>query len=451
MCPKGDDPITPASGSQVDRRIVVTTTAGSSSALVGTFKLKFAGWETEFPADATGQDATTCAAWFALLGNIASATCTVGTMDATKKTQVYTITITGYVPQGAQNNIHTFDTNPALTLFTCDMTGVTSANTPGCAVTSSVTMTKEFEYCSRRGICNFVTGECACFKGWAGATCAEFAAGKPCSTSASPQGDKAAATTCSGHGVCHAGQCVCHPDFTGKSCGMTKQCPRGAGKQRLECSGRGSCWLGKCICRPGSTGLDCGEMLPCDCSGHGACHASSAGGCVCHPGWTGTNCATEEVCPDDCSGNGVCNDGSCFCFKGYAGDSCAFSVEDGKEAERRKNCVNPDVGDDPAALARVPKIRSKETGGESPAPCSGHGVCGYEMSPAPGSGKAYGRCLCMPGYLGDYCEEEIKCPNDCLGHGTCVAGKCKCRYGYSGEGCQDVIVGVHLCPDDLAG
>jgi hypothetical protein len=303
--------------------------------------------------------------------------------------------------------------------------------------------------CSKNGLC--VRGECACFKGWAGATCAEFAAGKPCSTSASPQGDKAAATTCSGHGVCHAGQCVCHPDFTGKSCGMTKQCPRGAGKQRLECSGRGSCWLGKCICRPGSTGLDCGEMLPCDCSGHGACHASSAGGCVCHPGWTGTNCATEEVCPDDCSGNGVCNDGSCFCFKGYAGDSCAFSVEDGKEAERRKNCVNPDVGDDPAALARVPKIRSKETGGESPAPCSGHGVCGYEMSPAPGSGKAYGRCLCMPGYLGDYCEEEIKCPNDCLGHGTCVAGKCKCRYGYSGEGCQDVIVGVHLCPDDCSG
>ena len=174
MCPKGDDPITPASGSQVDRRIVVTTTAGSSSALVGTFKLKFAGWETEFPADATGQDATTCAAWFALLGNIASATCTVGTMDATKKTQVYTITITGYVPQGAQNNIHTFDTNPALTLFTCDMTGVTSANTPGCAVTSSVTMTKEFEYCSRRGICNFVTGECACFNTYSDSACSTY-------------------------------------------------------------------------------------------------------------------------------------------------------------------------------------------------------------------------------------------------------------------------------------
>ncbi len=303
--------------------------------------------------------------------------------------------------------------------------------------------------CSKNGLC--VRGECACFKGWTGATCSEFADGKPCSTSASPQGDKAATATCSGHGVCHSGQCVCHPNFTGKSCGMTKQCPRGAGKKRLECSGRGECWLGKCICRPGSTGRDCGKMLPCDCSGHGACHASSAGGCVCHPGWTGTNCATEEVCPDDCSGNGVCNDGSCFCFKGFAGDSCAFSVEDGKEAERRKNCINPSVGDDPAALALVPKVMSKETGVESPAPCSGHGVCGYGMSPAPGEDKSFGRCLCMPGYLGDYCEDEIKCPNDCLGRGTCVAGKCKCRFGYSGDGCQQVIVGASMCPDDCSG
>ena len=294
--------------------------------------------------------------------------------------------------------------------------------------------------CSKNGLC--VRGVCECFNGWGGETCSKFVSGKPCSASSKDQKE-----TCSGHGVCHAGQCVCHPNFVGKSCSLAKQCPRGAGKKRLECSGRGECWLGKCICRPGSTGANCGELLPCDCSGHGACHESSAGGCVCHPGWTGTNCATQETCPDDCSANGVCNDGACFCFKGYAGDSCAFSVEDGREAERRKNCINPD----PSVSSNIPKIVNKETGQESPAPCSGHGVCGYDMSPVPGGDKAYGRCLCMPGYLGEFCEEEKKCPQNCLGRGTCVAGHCKCRYGYSGKTCEDVIMGVDMCPEKCSG
>lgn len=32
-------------------------------------------------------------------------------------------------------------------------------------------------------------------------------------------------------------------------------------------------------------------------------------------------------CPNDCSGNGLCEDGACFCRPGFTGDSCSSSVD----------------------------------------------------------------------------------------------------------------------------
>lgn len=220
-----------------------------------------------------------------------------------------------------------------------------------------------------------------------------------------------------------------------------KQCPRGGrdgpkGMRNKQCSDKGECFMGKCICKPGYTGENCGTELPCDCSGHGVCHG---GACVCNPGFKGTNCATAEYCPgktltspQGCSDNGVCNDGACFCFDGYAGDSCAFNIQDGKERDRLKNCINPDVPSDGAKS------------------CSGHGVCGYDKlnKPKNQGGQEFGTCLCVPGFGGEYCEEEKKCPKDCNGHGSCHGGVCTCRYGYRGDGCQTLDLGIDLCPNN---
>ena len=293
--------------------------------------------------------------------------------------------------------------------------------------------------CSENGFC--VRGDCQCFKGWSGDSCSVFQSGKPCSSK--PEDTK---STCSGNGVCFNGQCVCHPAFKGKDCELQKQCPRGGkdgpdGMRNKQCSNRGECFMGDCICKPGFTGANCGEELPCDCSGHGVCHS---GACVCNPGFKGTNCATEEYCPgkiptspQGCSAHGVCNDGACFCFDGYAGTDCAFNLEIGKEAERQKSCVDPNV--------------KRHNGPASEAlSCSGHGVCGYGMltKPRADGGKSFGTCLCMPGFGGDYCEEEKKCPKACNGHGQCFGGVCTCRYGYSGIDCSKLDLGATLCPNN---
>ena len=294
--------------------------------------------------------------------------------------------------------------------------------------------------CSENGFC--VRGECQCFKGWSSESCSVFESGKPCSSK--PKDSK---TTCSGKGVCFNGQCVCHPAFKGKHCELQKQCPRNGkdgpkGMRNKQCSNRGECFMGECICKPGFTGADCGQELPCDCSGHGVCHG---GACVCNPGFKGTNCATEEFCPgktpqspQGCSSHGVCNDGACFCFDGYAGTDCAFNLKEGKEAERQKNCVDPNT-------------KRHEGPSSTAISCSGHGVCGYNMLTKPSNekeSKAYGTCLCMPGFGGEYCEEEKKCPKGCNGHGQCSGGQCICRYGYSGIDCSKLDLGISLCPNN---
>ena len=56
----------------------------------------------------------------------------------------------------------------------------------------------------------------------------------------------------------------------------------------------------------------------------------------------------------------------------------------------------------------------------------------------------YGTCLCMPGFLGDFCQQAETCPRDCMGRGMCLAGKCQCRHGYSGADCGQVNLGVNL-------
>lgn len=56
-----------------------------------------------------------------------------------------------------------------------------------------------------------------------------------------------------------------------------------------------------------------------DCSGNGLC---VNGSCACDYGFTGEAC-NAKTCPDDCNSNGQCVDGSCECNAGFFGANCS--------------------------------------------------------------------------------------------------------------------------------
>lgn len=64
---------------------------------------------------------------------------------------------------------------------------------------------------------------------------------------------------------------------------------------------------------------------PDNCSGQGVCQD---GVCLCDPGWVGELCQLL-ACPDDCLGNGECSDTlqQCVCFEGFTGSSCSIPVQ----------------------------------------------------------------------------------------------------------------------------
>ncbi|KAK8733971.1 hypothetical protein OTU49_006273 [Cherax quadricarinatus] len=68
-------------------------------------------------------------------------------------------------------------------------------------------------------------------------------------------------------------------------------------------------------------------MVGDECSGRGAC---LEGYCTCDAGWGGLACSVP-VCPEGCSGNGLCNpeEHRCQCHPGYTGADCSQVIEEG--------------------------------------------------------------------------------------------------------------------------
>ncbi len=185
-------------------------------------------------------------------------------------------------------------------------------------------------------------------------------------------GDPCAGVTCSGHGACSGGACMCAPQYAGPSCDR---------------------------CAPGYTGyptcsMDCGAQT--NCGGRCVDTASDAANC----GGCGRTCVTGQVC----------SGGRCMlsCAAGLVpcGSSCL-------DTSGTCSTGNPCETGRPACSSGTPRCTS--AGARSAGtPCAG-GVCN-------GSGT------CVPCAEGAACATGNPCEN---GRVTCASGASRCVAGGS--------------------
>lgn len=134
MCPKHDDPLTTG---QAYRTIAITV-GGTGSALSGVVKVHFNGEIATLSASVADNTAGSCASAFEKMRNVLHATCTISGQDSTTEGAVYTVEFTEWAHMDGENNLLYHFGNPPLTSFTCDISGVTSTNSPTCAIADVV-------------------------------------------------------------------------------------------------------------------------------------------------------------------------------------------------------------------------------------------------------------------------------------------------------------------------
>uniref|UniRef100_A0AAG5DLK8 EGF-like domain-containing protein n=1 Tax=Anopheles atroparvus TaxID=41427 RepID=A0AAG5DLK8_ANOAO len=126
--------------------------------------------------------------------------------------------------------------------------------------------------------------------------------------------------TCSGHGYCAEGTCICKKGWKGPDCAAMDQ---DALQCLPDCSGHGTFDLDTqtCTCEPKWSGEDCSKEL-CDlnCGLHGRCVGET---CSCDAGWGGEYC-NNKLCDPRCNEHGQCKNGTCLCVTGWNGKHCTL-------------------------------------------------------------------------------------------------------------------------------
>jgi len=323
----------------------------------------------------------------------------------------------------------------------------------------------------RHGLCDPKTFLCSCMHGWAGEACNE----------------RTCPTLCNYRGVCSNGTCECDDWWAGKECEIPV-C-------KANCSHHGTCL------KPNMKLLSAlsakGDALSENIQSIPVKQQVDVARCRCDPGYGGPDCS-ERLCPNDCRGRGVCNNGVCFCNTAWYGDDCGLSealaaVDRNLTPEIAAlklctaicvhgKCITVPPSSNSAifrlnppsnltALARNSSTlyecfcESQWAGPHCnrslvhcPLACLDRlGVCRKDCkygnkNPCPiepqsrrmcgGSKRGRcefetGECVCKKPYLGIDCG-TASCPDDCSGHGMCNyrSMKCLCFGGWTGPNCS---------------
>lgn len=143
-------------------------------------------------------------------------------------------------------------------------------------------------------------------------------------------------------------------------------------------------------------------------------------------------------CANNCSSQGDCLYGFCFCHAGFYGADCSnvscpgdFCYYDENNVQICQHCCQAGYNhtDDDEYETDLPKVpcsfgtrRRDGTFGES------NGIC-----------DGFGTCQCAPPYVLDDCSVK-DCPSNCSNRGYCSVefpvSRCVCRHGYYGDRCQ---------------
>lgn len=172
MCPKGDDPNTI---NQKNKRIFIDINSYGSYRIGGFVGLYFMGETTWINIL---NDDRNCTETINAQGKLGTVYCDVTPGRNPLRGIKFDIQILKWPTYPRENNFFTHNGNPDTSLFECDFSAITSTFTK-CVITDiNPDNIEEYEYCSRRGNCDFTKGECECFDGYHGVACNNKTSGR---------------------------------------------------------------------------------------------------------------------------------------------------------------------------------------------------------------------------------------------------------------------------------